>query len=383
MLSQLRVSLIAMLATVAGLALTSTAANAVTPVSFVFVSSGNPNTVQSLAVSANGSFTHVSSVSSPTTIYHLSVSKKFLFGIDDSANIYTYSIASNGALALVATTNAGKDIDNYAIASTVLQLDETASTLYTIQGASATDWYLASFKIESNGELQFLGTSYADPNALTQIRFVQNGLYAVTTGCYNTAPGASFTTDSNDVNDIAEYKRETNGFLTYIGISHDAPTANSPYEYCAGQSASDSTDHLAVGYTVFNPPGDDLEGYYTLGTYTVNAEGAPSTTSTYENMPTTSVLPDAISIDPTGKLLAIGGNEYYQFFHYNGANPITSYSPAIAENDQVRELGWDTSGHFFLLSGHSVEAYDITPASYKEIKPWEVFDPYSLIVLSL
>jgi len=40
----------------------------------------------------------VGSAPSQNAIYHLSVSKKFLFGIDIESNIYAYSIASNGAL---------------------------------------------------------------------------------------------------------------------------------------------------------------------------------------------------------------------------------------------------------------------------------------------
>jgi hypothetical protein len=290
-------------------------------------------------------------------------------------------------LKLVATTNAGSYVPGFdaQFSAVVLQVDGTGSTLYCLVPTSQTTWYLASFKIESSGALQFLGTSYADQYS-GQIRFVQNNQYALTDGCYNTEPDASFTTDSNDVNDIVEYKRESNGFLTYIGTSNDTPAAQSPYEYCAGVNASDSSNHLAVAFTTFNPPGDDIESPpYSLGTYTVNAEGAPSTTSSYENMATTSLgeYVNGISIDPTGKLLAAGGVDGFQLFHFNGASPMTTYTGNLDQNNQVRALSWDKSSHLYLLTSHSVDIYQVTPTTNTELKPWEFTNPYSMIVLSM
>jgi hypothetical protein len=362
------------------------ASAAAAPVAYAFVSTTNPNNVSTLAVSSTGSFTHVGTASSPTPIYHLSVNKQFLFGIDNLSNIYTYSISSTGALKLVATTNAGSYVSGFSsqFSAAVIQLDSTGSTIYTMAGTSQTNWYMESFKIESNGQLQFLGTSYADPNALNQIRFVQGGQFAVTDGCYNTAAGASFVTDSDDVNDIVTYKHESNGFLTYVATSNDAPAAQSPYEYCAGLNANDSANHFAVGFTIFNPPGDDIEPGVALGTYTVNTSGTPSTTSNYETMPVTSVGdPYSMGIDPTGKILAVGGEGSFQLYHFNGANPITAYSGVINTNDLIRTIAWDKTSHMYLLTDHSVDIYNISTTSYTELKPWEFNAPYSMIVLSL
>lgn len=398
MLSRISFWLAAAVCTMAVPALSSASASAA-PVSYVFFSAigtdypNGPNNVYSLAVSSEGSFKLAGMASAPGPIYHLSVTKKFLFGIDGASNIYTYSISSTGALKLVATTNAGKHVPGFAqrYSSDLLQVDETGSTIYCLIPTSQTSDLLASFKIESSGELEFLGTSYADPNAFSQIRFVQNNKFALINGCYNTAAGASFVTDSNDVNDIVTYKRESNGYLSYIGTSNETPTAQSPYEYCAGLNASDPTEHLAVVFGIFNPPGDDeASPPFALGTYTVNSKGEPSTTSDYENMATTDIDPNAISIDPTGKLLALGGQEAIQFFHFNGGSPITSYSGKIdVPNYLVQALGWDKSSHFFLLTGDAVEAYKVTPTSYTKLDPWEIPNlgttstPYSMIVLTV
>jgi hypothetical protein len=380
------VCLTAALCVTAALVSPSTASAATAPAAYAFISTANPNDVYSLAVSPTGSFTHVGTAASPTAIYHLSVTKHFLFGIDNLSNIYTYSISSTGKLKLVATTNAGKYVSGFSsqYSAAIIQVDETGTTLYTLAGSSQTNWFLESFKIESNGDLQFLGSSYADPNALNQIRFVQGGQYALTDGCYNTAAGASFVTDSDDVNDIVTYKHESNGFLTYGGTSNDTPTAQSPYEYCAGLNASDPTDHVAVGFTIFNPPGDDIEPGMALGTYTVNTSGTPATTSDYENMPVTSGFnPYVMSIDPTGRLLAVGGTGAFQLYHFNGANPVTRYSGVIKTNDLIRSIAWDKSSHMYLLTDHSVDIYNISTKSYTELKPWEFTAPYSMIVQTL
>jgi hypothetical protein len=133
----------------------------------------------------------------------------------------------------------------------------------------------------------------------------------------------------------------------------------------------------------FQPDQDYNLSEYALATYTVNAQGNLSTTSTNENMASSTVEPAVMSISPSGELLAVGGDGYYQFFHFNGANPITKYTGLSNEEDQVREFGWDKSNHFHLLSGHSVEVYDITPTSYKRLTPVPISAPYSMIVLSL
>jgi len=104
MLFRVRACLIAAVCAAAVLAQSSKSAIAA-PVAYAFVSTANPNNVYSLAVSSNGSFTHVGTASSPASIYHLSVTKQFLFGIDNASNIYSYSISSTGALKLVATTD--------------------------------------------------------------------------------------------------------------------------------------------------------------------------------------------------------------------------------------------------------------------------------------
>jgi hypothetical protein len=88
--------------------------------------------------------------------------------------------------------------------------------------------------------------------------------------------------------------------------------------------------------------------------------------SSYENMPEIAVYPHAASISPTGQLLAVGGGSAFQLFHFNGSAPVTTFSPAIAVDDNLLEFGWDQNNHLFSLSGSSLFVYTVTPTSIEQ-----------------
>jgi hypothetical protein len=359
----------------------ATKASSKSPVAYVYVSQSIPNAINALAASSGGTLTLVNSLSSPHTLTHLTVTKKYLFGIDPSANIYSYSIASNGALKAVATTAAGKYISGFDAPYTpaLLQTDETGSDIYAFVVDSEQNSYLLSFKIESNGELEYLGKTSANAG-VSQLRFVQSNKFAVYPICIVTAESSTSVTFYAAT---VIYKRESNGYLTYMATDRGAPEAQSPDQYCPGNTASDPTEHLAVGYTALDPNENTVDGY-ALGTYTVSSEGTPSTKSNYTNMPALSFSPDVLSISPSGEILAVGGSGFYQFFHYNGGNPITKYlGPFNFQNHAVRAFTWDKSNHFYDLTDSAVIPYTITPTTYKELTPYAINAPYSMIVLSL
>lgn len=359
----------------------ATTASSKSPVAYVYVSQSIPNAVNALAASSGGTLTLVNSVSTPQTLIHLTVTKKYLFGIDGKSNIYSYSIASNGALKAVATTAAGKYLSGFDPAYTqeLLQTDETGSSLYAFLGNSEQDFYLVSFKIESNGELEYLGKTPAS-SGVSQLRFVQNNKFAVYPVCVVTSESSTYVSFYAAT---VIYKRESNGFLTYTATDRGAPEAKSPDQYCPGNTASDPTEHLAVGYEAIDPNENTIDGY-AIGTYTVSSEGSPSTKSNYTNMPALSFSPDVLSISPSGEILAVGGSGFYEFFHYNGANPITKYlGPFNFQNHAVRAFTWDKSNHFYDLTDSAVIPYTITPTTYKELTAYPIYAPYSMIVLSL
>jgi hypothetical protein len=236
MLSRLVVGLIATLCTGAACAQTLTTEDSASPVSgtnpvaYVYVSTTSPNNVHALADSSGGTLTPVGSAPSQNATNHLSVSKKFLFGIDIESHIYAYSIASNGALKQVAVAAAGKYVPDFdpSVGEGLLQIDETGSSLYVFIFDKQQNEYLASFKIEDNGEIEFLGLANAN-NTGGQIRFVQNNQFALNSGSADQVLSSTLAVITGD---IGEFRRESNDYLTYMGTGHDVPATTSPYQWC-------------------------------------------------------------------------------------------------------------------------------------------------------
>lgn len=358
----------------AALAQTTVQAKAATaPVAYVYVSAGGA--VYAYAAAENGTLTAIGSQTTPNhAIWHLSVTKKFLYGIDGQSDIYMYSIGPHGAITQIGFLDvADYDPDN-CFASGVLQVDESGSDVYDTVGDCDGNSYLVSFKILPTGELLYLGKAPANGSAISQIRFTDNNVYAFQTGC-ETNTGTAET---------AEYKRESNGFLTYLDTLDDAPENSGIKSFCPFTLASHG-DYLAFEYLRYWPGVGFYGSGYPLGVYTVSAEGKLSTKSDYTNMATAEVYPRTISISPSGAVLAVGGDEGYQFFHFNGASqPVKWTGPFAADND-VLELGWDTADHFYALTASSLYEYRVTATSYKQEAglPNAFTNAGSVIVLSL
>src|ERR1700722_3738771 len=109
------------------------AATASSPVAYVYVS--RPTHIDGFAVSSTGKLTPVPGSPFPgISVRHLSVTKKFLFGVgDDFQTIYSFSIASNGSLKQVSSIDAIKDAHgNTGCCFGPLVLDYTGSTVYNL-----------------------------------------------------------------------------------------------------------------------------------------------------------------------------------------------------------------------------------------------------------
>jgi hypothetical protein len=94
------------------------------------------------------------------------------------------------------------------------------------------------------------------------------------------------------------------------------------------------------------------EGQYDpaqLASFTVDSSGNLSSTGTAANMPTPSVNPYVLNMAPSGKLLAVGGSNGLEVYHFNGASPITSYSKVLTPSN-IDILHWDNNNHLYALS---------------------------------
>jgi hypothetical protein len=394
------------LATLAGTALAQAAtdqgaestASTSSPVAYVYVA--RPTHIDGFAASSSGKHTPVpGSPFSNIAVSHLSVTKKYLFGPGDNGgpdcggpdpvcswDIYTYSIASNGALKQAAVINPYKygPTDCFAVGPT--QIDATGTTLYNdALNCDGDDQYVQSFKIESNGELQFLASedsgAVEGEGFLSPMVVLGNNKYAYQTGCDGYGPSL----------EAIGLKRESNGAVAHAGTLIEPPKGKTPEDiYCAsGVLAADPTNHLAFALQDTN---NNYAGPIVLASYTADSEGNLTTTSTYENMPSSGIgFIGAMSISPSGKLLAIGGGGQnvdsgpgFQIFHFNGSSPITHYSAVLQPGIPFQQFAWDGDNHLYALGGGELFVYTVTSTSIKEASgsPYSIPESSSVIVLT-
>jgi len=361
----------------------ATTTSASSPVAYVYVT--RPTHVDGFAGASNGKLTPIpGSPFSNMALNHLSVTKNFLFGAgNDGVHLYSYSIASNGSLKQVAST----DVTNYAPGAYGVgptQLDTTGSTLYNFSEFPGSDTYVQAYKIEGNGELEFVSTVETDINfdaqevSPTMIRFISNDKFAYETGC-----------DQDALNPATDgFKRAANGSLTFVSHDTNLPKPpNSGDQYCPAMLATDSSGHVAFVMDDWNVSQGQRVGPEVIATYTANSAGQLTTTSSYKNMPAlkTSGGVYAMSISPSGKLLATSGySKGFQVFHFNGADPATAYTDVLLPGDPVLQFGWDDADHLYALTPNALHVFNATTTSVKEAEgsPYSIPEESSIIVLS-
>ena len=345
----------------AALALTATLhASASTPVAYVYVA--ELGAIHAYATAADGTMTKIQSQPTDGAIWHLSVTKKYLYGIDGSSNISEFAIGSNGKLTPIGElTTADYDPGN-CFASGILQVDVSGTNVYAEVSDCDGQSYVVSFKIGSTGQLEFLGKAFASEWAISQLRFTSNNLYAFQTGCHITANANEITSETPVT---TEYKRESNGYLTYLGTTAEIPEGSGDKTFCPFNLASHN-NQIVFEYLRYLP-GEFYGVDYPLGNYTVSSDGKLTTKSDYANMAATFVYPRTISISPSGAILATGGDEGYQFFHFNGSSQPVKWTGPFATNGMVTQLGWDKADHFYALTETSLIEYHITSTSYKKL----------------
>jgi hypothetical protein len=326
----------------------------------------------------------------------MSVNSNYLFGLAGNS-LYSYSIATDGALKQVAVTSSPRNDPGecpFEIGYT-LQIDYTGRTLYSFDpdcdNLPGNEQFIRSFKIDDNGQLQFLantdsGNAVEEGN-LSEARFLGTNKYAYQTGCGST-PGF----------EVIGFKRESNGVLALAGTLSESPTTRSPDDiYCADEVlAGDSTNHLAFSLADFNLNVMNNVGPRVLASYTADSQGNLTTKSTYENMPSIDIAdPVTLSISPSGKLLAVGsvgvipGDSGFQVFHFNGAEPITHYTGLLQADYGFQEFGWDGDNHLYALNGLNgggrLFVYTATPTSIEEVpgSPYMIPEANNVIVRSV
>jgi hypothetical protein len=163
------------------------------------------------------------------------------------------------------------------------------------------------------------------------------------------------------------------------------PLAPPGYEPNMGiVAAADPTDHVAFTFTFEQGSTSGSQwGPEQIGIYTADPLGNLVTTGTYLTMPADSIGPAPyygsydIQFSPSGKLLAVAGQNGMQFFHFDGISTVTPYTGVLV-NAPIYEFRWDNYNHMVAFEGATgiLHIYNVTPTSVTEAPG----SPYTLPV---
>jgi hypothetical protein len=238
------------------------------------------------------------------------------------------------------------------------ELDHTGQYLYVPYCTNAVQTY----KIAKSGDLTFQSATIyktAEETNGGMPKLAGNSTFA-----YNQTLGEGYTYA------FAAFARESDGSLEYRGI----PTVTGPilpenyYPSFTGILSDDPTDHFAVLLQIFSPLGNGCA----LASFTVGSKGQLTSTNTYDKMPLLPVCAQGMLLSPSGKVLVVFLNNGtgLQFFHFNGAEPITPFTGVISASvvDPFGTMAWDASDHLYALNSVSgkLHVYTVTSTDVVE-----------------
>ena len=91
-----------------------------------------------------------------------------------------------------------------------------------------------------------------------------------------------------------------------------------------------------------------------------------------------------LAVSPSGKLLAVGGSNGLQVFHFNGGDPITHYTGLLVQG-AIGQIAWDNHNHLYAISSKSSKlfVFTATPTSHHQApgSPYAITNPWGIAVL--
>jgi len=283
--------------------------------------------------------------------------------------VHSYKVSSTGALgAQVSEINTQLYLPAGTGSAFNAELDPTGAYVYVMFNTSCCDVDILTFEVSTSGALTFKGSTskgqvYGGPPAVTG-----NNKFAY-----------ALTLDAGQFLDfsLAAFSRESTGVLNAISASETNPTPGPAGTYSImSDAASDPTNHLAVVVMPYNGTivNGAIIGYgpQQLASYTVGTQGDTVSTNTWADMP---MLPlqygtsmAILRINQTGKILAAGAGPGVQFFHFNGAAPITTFTGIIGTSGFISTMGWDKDNHLYALNAASGKLHVYTVTSTKVVE---------------
>jgi len=351
-------------------------------VAYVYVANstgGNTNEVTAFAADGEGRLTPISGSPFMEDVQYIAVNGKYLMAAARTTpDLESYRIGKNGALAYTVSTDY-QQVTAGCGGVNQMVFDLTGRSLYlTEYDMDCSNNGITNWGVESaTGGLSFLGPTDTGNWNINAAYFIGGNKYAYT--AYN---------DSCMYYGMNGFERQSNGALNEFSPERNSPTPPSGVSaYVPYLGAPDRANHVAFFEYPANPP-NCASGARKLATYTANAKGNLSTSSTWANMPTTAIQTAYdMKMSPSGKLLAVAGQEGLQVFHFNGAEPITHYTPLLTA-DPISQMFWDNDNHLYAITGvygstvNRLYVFTITPTGYREApgSPYTIDKPQYLAV---
>lgn len=349
-------------------------------VAYVYVANsagGNATEISAFAADDMGRLRPVPGSPFMETAGYMVVNGKYLMAVSGS-NINAYRIADDGSLTFAVSTDYQRVQPDCGFANQLV-FDHAGQSLYATEydvdcsNNGVTDWAVD----DATGGLNYLGLTNTGNWNTNSAYFTGDDKYAYT--AYN---------DSCMYYSMNGFVRVENGMLNEFAPKISSPTPRSGFRaYIPYLGAVDPTNHVAFAEYPANPPGCASDPVQ-LATYTVGSGGSLTTTSTWANMPTSDIssIYD-MKLSPSGKLLALAGQEGLQVFHFNGAAPITHYS-GLLTTDPINEMFWDKDNHLYAITGvfngkvNRLHVFTVTPTEYREApgSPYTINGPQYIIV---
>ncbi len=353
------------------------AAAASSSVAFVYVSAqkGSNYEVNEYGAAASGQLTPISGSPFPANANYLASNSKYLFG-SNGIDIYSFSIASDGALTQVATVNARNYNEDECGGPENLFVDRTGTTLYDpdlLGNICANNAYQAFSVDNSTGGLTYLGSVIASPAFNTPLNFIGNNVYGYSSDCYRNEPG------------LFGYARGSAGELMEMNVTAQVPKAPPGDYYCPSLASTDSANHIAIPMMPMSVSTLQPDGPSQIAVYSADSSGNLTTSSTAGNMAKTAVnTVTDIRISPNGKLIGVAGTAGLQVFHFNGANPVTHFT-GLLTGEEVDHIAWDSGGHLYAISSAAgkLTVFTVTSTGANEAagSPYAIGNPQNLAVM--
>jgi hypothetical protein len=348
------------------------------PAAYIYVSSGYPDSTGSgihvvgYAAAADGTLTEIPGSPWADRLDYLATNGTYLFGStgianDNGKNIFSYKIESDGALKYIGANNiqdAGSQ--NACNMAGPLMLDHTGSDLYVYvwQAKCTSEQGIQSFAVNwKTGLLNYTGVSSPqsfDNNLGYPLSMAADNTYVYSSGV-NAIAG-----------ELCGFQKASTGAIDYIPPAcGDTPWPSgvpSGWNENAGIVAADPTNHMAMSITFEDPNGNGAT-VIKIETIAIDStNGSLSTSSTFSNMPDT-LVGDVTSLvmAPSGKLLAIGGDNGVQIFNFDPNGQATANTGLISAEPLQgtytgQQMYWDTSNHLYVISSdNTLRVFTVTP----------------------